>query len=205
MPAPSQRRAPTARTHGIAAVASANTGRLRSHGSSSQGAADCHEDGSSTSRPSPRGGVPIGLLPGTGNLAPPFRGSPECHATAQLAFPLKPGTSDRSGQMRLRTLVVALAVAAPLLALESRPAAAFGWCGMGWGSSGYGYSAPRQLWLLRLRTSHLRRSLLRPTLGLAQLRIPGFAWLRIPWDWRWPGRRWPRWCWPRRRWQDWAR
>jgi len=44
--------------------------------------------------------------------------------------------------MRMRTLVVALAVAAPLLALESRPAAAFGWCG-GWGSSSYGYSAPR--------------------------------------------------------------
>ena len=45
--------------------------------------------------------------------------------------------------MRMRTLVVTLAVAAPLLALESRPAAAFGWCGWGWGSSSYGYSAPR--------------------------------------------------------------
>ena len=45
--------------------------------------------------------------------------------------------------MRLRTLVVTLVVAAPLLALESRPAAAFGWCGWGWGSSSYGYSAPR--------------------------------------------------------------
>jgi hypothetical protein len=45
--------------------------------------------------------------------------------------------------MRIRTLVVALAVAAPLLALESRPAAAFGWCDWGWGSSGYAYSAPR--------------------------------------------------------------
>ena len=42
--------------------------------------------------------------------------------------------------MRIRTLVVTLAVAAPLLALESRPAAAFCW---GWGSSSYGYSAPR--------------------------------------------------------------
>ena len=51
--------------------------------------------------------------------------------------------SDRSDQMRMRTLVVTLAVAAPLLALESRPAAAFGWCGWGWGSSSYGYSAPR--------------------------------------------------------------
>ena len=45
--------------------------------------------------------------------------------------------------MRIRTLLVALAVAAPLLALESRPVAAFGWCGSGWGSSSYGYSAPR--------------------------------------------------------------
>ena len=60
-----------------------------------------------------------------------------------------PGTSserrmsDRSNQMRIRTLVVALAVAAPLLALESRPAAAFGWCDWGWGSSSSGYSAPR--------------------------------------------------------------
>jgi hypothetical protein len=51
--------------------------------------------------------------------------------------------SDRSDQMRIRTLVVALAVAAPLLAFESRPAAAFGLCGWGWGSSSHGYSAPR--------------------------------------------------------------
>jgi hypothetical protein len=50
--------------------------------------------------------------------------------------------SDRSDQMRMRTFVVTLAVAAPLLALESRPAAAF-WCGWGWGSSSYGYSTPR--------------------------------------------------------------
>ena len=49
--------------------------------------------------------------------------------------------------MRMRTLVVALAVAAPLLTLESRPAAAFGWCGWGWGSSSYGYSAPRLAYL----------------------------------------------------------
>jgi hypothetical protein len=44
--------------------------------------------------------------------------------------------------MRKRTLVIALLVAAPLLALESKPAAAFGWCGWGWGG-GYGYTAPR--------------------------------------------------------------
>jgi hypothetical protein len=56
----------------------------------------------------------------------------------------------RSDQMRLRTLAVALAVAAPLLVLESAPAAAFGWCGWGYGSSGYtaprtyGYVAPRR-------------------------------------------------------------
>lgn len=40
--------------------------------------------------------------------------------------------------MRLRTLVVALAVAAPLLAVESRPAAACDWL---WGR-GSGYAAP---------------------------------------------------------------
>ena len=28
-----------------------------------------------------RGGAPMGLLPGIGNLVPPFRGSPDCHAT----------------------------------------------------------------------------------------------------------------------------
>jgi hypothetical protein len=42
--------------------------------------------------------------------------------------------------MRARTVVAALVVAAPLIALESTPAAAFGWCGWGWGS---GYTAPR--------------------------------------------------------------
>ena len=112
--------------------------------------------------------------------------------------------------MRLRTLVVALAVAAPLLALESRPAAACDWCG--WGGDpaatdtlrpSYGYLRLRTPHL-RLRTSHLRRSLLRPTFGLARLRLPRLAWLRIPRDWRWPRRRWSRRCWPRRRWQDWA-
>ena len=40
--------------------------------------------------------------------------------------------------MRLRTIVVALAVAAPLLAIESGPAAACDWL---WGR-GYGYAAP---------------------------------------------------------------
>ena len=58
--------------------------------------------------------------------------------------------AKRSDQMRLRTLAVALAVAGPLLVLESAPAAAFGWCGWGYGSSGYtaprtyGYVAPRR-------------------------------------------------------------
>jgi hypothetical protein len=48
--------------------------------------------------------------------------------------------------MRLRTLAIALAVAAPLVARESAPAAACGWL---WGSSygyapaSYSYSAPR--------------------------------------------------------------
>ena len=86
------------------------------------------------------------LLPNKGTLPLAFGVPPECHATAQLASPwhlLREEMSDRSNQMRIRTLVVALAVAAPLLALESRPAAAFGWCGWGWGSSSYGYSAPR--------------------------------------------------------------
>jgi hypothetical protein len=45
--------------------------------------------------------------------------------------------------MRIRTLVVALAIAAPLVALESRPAAAFGFCDWGWGARSYGYTAPR--------------------------------------------------------------
>ena len=40
--------------------------------------------------------------------------------------------------MRIRTLVVALAVATPLLAIDSGPAAACGWLFGG----GYGYSAP---------------------------------------------------------------
>jgi hypothetical protein len=54
------------------------------------------------------------------------------------------GTPEkRSDQMRLRTFAVALVVAAPLLVLESAPAAAFGWCGSGWGSASYGYAAPR--------------------------------------------------------------
>jgi hypothetical protein len=43
--------------------------------------------------------------------------------------------------MRLRSFAVALAIAAPLLVLESAPAAAFGWCAWCWG--GYGYAAPR--------------------------------------------------------------
>jgi hypothetical protein len=46
--------------------------------------------------------------------------------------------------MRIRTLVLGLAVAAPLVALESAPAAACGWL-FGWGSgyapASYGYSA----------------------------------------------------------------
>ena len=45
--------------------------------------------------------------------------------------------------MRLRVFAIALALAAPLLAVESRPAAAFGWCGSGWGYGSYGYAAPR--------------------------------------------------------------
>lgn len=43
--------------------------------------------------------------------------------------------------MRKRKIAAALVVVAPLLALESTPAAAFGWCGWGYGS--YGYAAPR--------------------------------------------------------------
>lgn len=45
--------------------------------------------------------------------------------------------------MRLRTVAVALAVAAPLLAVQSTPAAAFGLCDWGWGYSGTSYTAPR--------------------------------------------------------------
>ena len=45
--------------------------------------------------------------------------------------------------MRLRVFAIALALAAPLLAVESRPAAAFGWCGSGRGFGSYGYAAPR--------------------------------------------------------------
>jgi hypothetical protein len=45
--------------------------------------------------------------------------------------------------MRLRTIGIALAIAAPLLAFESTPAAAFGWCDWGWGTRTYGYTAPR--------------------------------------------------------------
>jgi hypothetical protein len=53
--------------------------------------------------------------------------------------------------MRLRTIVTALVIATPLLVLESRPAAAFGWCDWGWGYGSssyysprtYGYAAPR--------------------------------------------------------------
>jgi hypothetical protein len=79
------------------------------------------------------------LLPNKGTLPLPFGVPPECHATAQPTFSSERRVSDRSDQMRLRTLVVTLAVAAPLLALESKPAAAC-W---GWGTSSYGYSAPR--------------------------------------------------------------
>jgi hypothetical protein len=86
------------------------------------------------------GGAFLGFQ--TGNRAAPFRGShrvSRCRATG--ISPIR--STDRSAQMRIRTLVATLAIAAPLLALESRPAAAFGWCNWGWGSSGYGYSAPR--------------------------------------------------------------
>jgi hypothetical protein len=56
----------------------------------------------------------------------------------QLAFPQIRGLSDRSAQMRIRTLVIALALAAPLVALESGPAAACDWL---WGrGSSYGYA-----------------------------------------------------------------
>jgi hypothetical protein len=67
---------------------------------------------------------------------------PECFAAQQVAF-LQSGGYGRSDQMRLRTLAVALAVAAPLLAVETTPAAAFGWCDWGWGYSGTSYTAPR--------------------------------------------------------------
>ena len=90
--------------------------------------------------------------------------------------------------MRIRTLVVALAVAAPLLALESRPAAAFGWC-VGAGAPAATVTphllamaitgthlAPTATHLATTATpSHLRRSLLRPTFGLARLRLPRLA------------------------------
>ena len=45
--------------------------------------------------------------------------------------------------MRIRAIVAALAVSAPLIAFESTPAAAFGWCDWGWGGASYGYTAPR--------------------------------------------------------------
>ena len=45
--------------------------------------------------------------------------------------------------MRFRTIATALVIAVPLLALESKPAAAFGWCDWGWGYGSSSYVAPR--------------------------------------------------------------
>lgn len=73
----------------------------------------------------------------TGNLAPSFQGSSRVSHQPAPAFPSERGMSDRSDHMR--KLIFALLIAAPLLALESKPAAACGW-GSG---SGYGYTAPR--------------------------------------------------------------
>ena len=85
------------------------------------------------------GGLPLHhtriVVKGTFPLT--FGVRPDCRASAQLASPQR-GTSDRSDQMRIRALVVALAVAAPLLAVESRPAAACDW----FRGSTYGYAAP---------------------------------------------------------------
>jgi hypothetical protein len=78
-----------------------------------------------------------------GTLSLRFRVPPECHATKQLASPRNPGVSHRSAQMRIRTLVIGLAIAAPLVVLESGPAAACDWLwGRGYGSTpvSYGYS-----------------------------------------------------------------
>jgi hypothetical protein len=68
----------------------------------------------------------------TGGSEAPFRVFPECFAASNWL--LDPGASERSDQMRLRTIAAALMVAAPLLTLESPQAAACWW------GTGYGYT-----------------------------------------------------------------
>jgi hypothetical protein len=87
----------------------------------------------------------------------------------------------RSDPMRLRAIAIALAVAAPLLAVESRPAAAFGWCGWGWGSAvtGTPHLAP-----MGITATHL--------VATATLRLAGTGMLRSAVHPRaWPTRRMP--------------
>jgi hypothetical protein len=72
----------------------------------------------------------------------PFGVSPECFAAEQLAFVSNPGITERSDQMRIRTIAAALVVAAPLLVLES-PSASACWEGRGYGYGAAGYAAPR--------------------------------------------------------------
>jgi hypothetical protein len=57
--------------------------------------------------------------------------------------------------MRFSKIAMALVVAAPLLALESTPAAAFGWCDWGLGYSSYGYTAPQTYVAPRRRYAYL--------------------------------------------------
>ena len=81
--------------------------------------------------------LPVGYSPSL------FQDSPECFAVRQLAL-LQSRESGRGViKMRIRAIVAALAVSAPLIAFESTPAAAFGWCDWGWGGASYGYTAPR--------------------------------------------------------------
>src|SRR5262245_33150905 len=84
------------------------------------------------------GRVSIGLLAVTRLETLPLRsgflGASFYRATG---VPPHPAMSDRSHHMRLRTLIVGLAVAAPIVVLESGPAAACDW---GWGRGYYGYA-----------------------------------------------------------------
>jgi hypothetical protein len=85
-----------------------------------------------------------GLSPTTAQRRAPrgcaalFRVPLECHHADQLVSPISEGPIG-SAQMRIRTLVLGLAVAAPIVAFESGPAAACDWL-FGWGR-GYGYTS----------------------------------------------------------------
>src|SRR5262245_43473095 len=91
---------------------------------------------------------PIGLLSclfTNWKPSPLFRGRSRVSRCRATGIPPNPATSDWSDDMRLRTLVGTLALAAPLIAFETGSAAACDWgwgTGYGYASYGYGYGYP---------------------------------------------------------------